>query len=134
MFKGGLLLSRWLLGAFWAWTPHSVSVLTVLVLIYILTWRVAWVTVFPARVPYWETCFGSLAQKEDFASSEVTQGKLGNCWWESGVATLCNCNDLLERVCVTYDQACGVYGFVYYRDGGWIYTIVDDYLYLSAAD
>ncbi|CZR37678.1 uncharacterized protein FPRO_07131 [Fusarium proliferatum ET1] len=37
-------------------------------------------------------------------------------------------------ICVAYDEDCGVYGFVFYRDGGWISTVVDDKLYLTKED
>ena len=32
------------------------------------------------------------------------------------------------------DEKVGVYGFVFHRDGEWIYTIIDDKLYLNVAD
>lgn len=32
------------------------------------------------------------------------------------------------------NEECGVYGFVFHRDGEWISTVVDDYLYLWFAD
>lgn len=40
----------------------------------------------------------------------------------------------MERVCVVRDEECGVYGFVFYRDGEWISAVVDDNLYLKSAD
>jgi hypothetical protein len=40
----------------------------------------------------------------------------------------------MEKVCVARDAECGVYGFVFYRDGEWITTVVDDLLYLSNKD
>ncbi|KAF3043351.1 hypothetical protein E8E11_007806 [Didymella keratinophila] len=42
--------------------------------------------------------------------------------------------DLIQKVCVERDEECGVYGFVFYRDGEWIWTIVDDNLFLSKPD
>jgi hypothetical protein len=41
---------------------------------------------------------------------------------------------LVDRVCVKYDEKCGVYGFVFYRDGEWISTVVDDNLYMEHQD
>jgi hypothetical protein len=41
---------------------------------------------------------------------------------------------LMERVCVARDAECGVYGFVFYRDGEWINTVVDDALYVTNKD
>jgi hypothetical protein len=40
----------------------------------------------------------------------------------------------MEKICVARDEECGVYGFVFYRDGGWISTVVDDNLYLTNED
>ncbi len=42
--------------------------------------------------------------------------------------------DLMEKVCVARDEECGVYGFVFQRDGEWVSTVVDDNLYLEYAD
>lgn len=70
----------------------------------------------------------------DFASSEINQGQLGNCWWIATVGIMSKRNDLLSKICVAWDQDVGVYGFLFYRDGAWTYTVVDDYLYLSAKD
>ena len=60
----------------------------------------------------------------------------GNCWL---LAALCGLGsgenfELIERLCVARDEAIGIYGFVFYRDGQWIYSIVDDKLYLKHAD
>ena len=40
----------------------------------------------------------------------------------------------MDRICVERDEECGVYGFVFYRDGEWIWTVVDDNLYLRYSD
>ena len=40
----------------------------------------------------------------------------------------------MDRICVHRDEKVGVYGFVFHRDGSWIQTIIDDKLYLVAAD
>lgn len=55
----------------------------------------------------------------------------GDCWWLAAVATLCDRPDLMNRVCVAQDIECGVYGFIFYRDGQWISTVIDDNLYLK---
>ena len=70
----------------------------------------------------------------DYTASVVIQGAAGNCWWLSGIASLCSRNDLLRKVCVAWCQSCGVYGFVFHKDGQWVYTIIDDYLYLAEKD
>lgn len=58
----------------------------------------------------------------------------GDCWWLAAVATIAHRKDLMERVCVARDEECGVYGFVFHRDGEWASTVVDDNLYLRASD
>ena len=45
-----------------------------------------------------------------------------------------NKKGLIEKVCVARDEAIGVYGFVFHRDGEWFHTIVDDKLYVVAPD
>jgi hypothetical protein len=40
----------------------------------------------------------------------------------------------MHKVCVHRNEECGVYGFVFYRDGEWIWTVVDDNLYLQHED
>lgn len=40
----------------------------------------------------------------------------------------------MQRVCVVQNEECGVYGFVFHRDGEWISTVVDDNLYLKKWD
>lgn len=72
-----------------------------------------------------------------FSSSDVKQGSNGDCWFIAAVATLCSNPRLMEKVCVAADkrcQECGVYGFVFYRDGEWIWTVVDDNLYVRYQD
>ncbi|CAE6382108.1 unnamed protein product [Rhizoctonia solani] len=48
---------------------------------------------------------------DDASSSDIAQGALVN------------------RICVHKDQEVGVYGFVFYRDSGWIDVVIDDLLY-----
>ncbi|KAL9607557.1 MAG: hypothetical protein Q9167_007539 [Letrouitia subvulpina] len=72
--------------------------------------------------------------KEGVTAGDVRQGFNGDCWFLSALCALCNKKDLVDRVCVARDEKVGVYGFVFHRDGEWIHTIVDDKLYLIAAD
>ncbi|KAH7221777.1 hypothetical protein B0J15DRAFT_599938 [Fusarium solani] len=65
---------------------------------------------------------------------DVQQGNLGNCWLMGVLTALGNAPDELKRICVAYDTEVGIYGFVFYRDGEWIQTIIDDKLYLKSAD
>ncbi|KAK0707169.1 hypothetical protein B0T21DRAFT_416338 [Apiosordaria backusii] len=72
---------------------------------------------------------------DGFSSSDIMQGSNSmDCWWLSAVATICHRRELMDKICVARDEECGVYGFVFYRDGGWVYTVVDDHLFLTNAD
>lgn len=79
---------------------------------------------------------GATFVASQFSSADVIQGNGGNCWWMSGVAAICSEHHvtLLKKLCVARNVDCGVYGFVFYRDGEWIETVVDDNLYVSALD
>ncbi|KAK3372083.1 hypothetical protein B0H63DRAFT_288176 [Podospora didyma] len=67
--------------------------------------------------------------------SDIMQGSNSeDCWWLSAVATICHREDLMDKICVARDEECGVYGFVFYRDGCWVSTIVDDNLLLKNPD
>jgi Calpain family cysteine protease len=68
---------------------------------------------------------------DGFSSTDVQQGGIGDCWWVAAVANVCSLPSLMDRICVARDAECGVYGFVFYRDGEWISTVVDDNLYLE---
>ena len=52
-----------------------------------------------------------------FSSSDIKQGANGDCWWLAAIATIAHRKDLMEKVCVSRDEECGVYGFVFQRDG-----------------
>lgn len=71
---------------------------------------------------------------DGFTSSDVVQGANGDCWFIAAVATICSNPELIEKVCVERNEECGVYGFVFYRDGEWIWTAVDDNLFLTIRD
>jgi hypothetical protein len=63
---------------------------------------------------------------------DILQGSVGDCWFLAAISSL-GCNkDFIDRVCVIQDQAVGVYGFVFHRDGEWHQCIIDDKLYLRA--
>ncbi|KAK4234469.1 calpain-D, partial [Achaetomium macrosporum] len=66
------------------------------------------------------------------SGSDVKQGSLGDCWLMASLSGLANVKDGIQRICVEYDTRIGIYGFVFYRDGEWIYSIVDDKLYLKS--
>ncbi|KAF7559142.1 hypothetical protein G7046_g5015 [Stylonectria norvegica] len=67
----------------------------------------------------------------DINLAEVKQGHLGDCWFMSSLTALTSVKDGIKRMCVAYDTKIGIYGFVFYRDGEWIYSIIDDQLYLK---
>ncbi|PYI28877.1 cysteine proteinase [Aspergillus indologenus CBS 114.80] len=71
---------------------------------------------------------------DGYSNTDIKQGANGDCWWLAAVATICSRQDLMDRICVARDEECGVYGFVFYRDGEWVPTVVDDNLYLSHED
>ncbi|KAF2713281.1 cysteine proteinase [Pleomassaria siparia CBS 279.74] len=71
---------------------------------------------------------------DGYSSSDVQQGQNGDCWFIAAVATICSNPNLMDKICVEKDEECGVYGFVFYRDGEWIWTVVDDNLYLDELD
>jgi hypothetical protein len=66
-----------------------------------------------------------------FSSSDIKQGTIGDCWWLAAVGNIAHRKDLMQKICVARDEECGVYGFVFHRDGEWISTIIDDNLYLK---
>ncbi|KAI9834033.1 MAG: hypothetical protein M1838_005553, partial [Thelocarpon superellum] len=70
------------------------------------------------------------------SADDVKQGRDGDCWFLAALCTLSNMkeSDLISRICVARDEKVGVYGFVFYRDGEWTSTIIDDKLYLLKPD
>jgi hypothetical protein len=71
---------------------------------------------------------------DGYSSTDVQQGANGDCWFIAAVASVCSNPSLMEKICVERDEECGVYGFVFYRDGEWTWTVVDDNLYLNRPD
>ena len=71
---------------------------------------------------------------DGFSSSDIKQGALGDCWWVAAVSNIAHRKDLMEKICVARDEECGIYGFVFHRDGEWISTIIDDNLCLTHED
>lgn len=66
------------------------------------------------------------------SGNDVKQGSLGDCWLMASLSGLANVKDGIQRICVEHDTKIGIYGFVFYRDGEWIYSIVDDKLFLKS--
>ncbi|KAI1467076.1 cysteine proteinase [Daldinia caldariorum] len=69
---------------------------------------------------------------KNISAGDVKQGSLGDCWLIASLSALANVEDGIKRMCVEYDTRIGIYGFVFYRDGEWIYSIIDDKLYLTS--
>ncbi|KAJ1564997.1 hypothetical protein HK405_013431, partial [Cladochytrium tenue] len=65
---------------------------------------------------------------------DIVQGGEGDCWFLAACSALSNIPHLLERVMVARDEHAGVYGFVFFRDGQWVSTVVDDQLYVSSGN
>ncbi|KAG9257198.1 uncharacterized protein F5Z01DRAFT_617296 [Emericellopsis atlantica] len=68
----------------------------------------------------------------EVSAGDVKQGSLGDCWLLASLSALANVEGGIERICVAHDTKIGIYGFVFYRDGEWIYSIIDDKLYLMS--
>ncbi|KAG8945067.1 hypothetical protein FRC04_001228 [Tulasnella sp. 424] len=60
-------------------------------------------------------------------AGDISQGYLGDCWFLSAMAVVASAG-LIEKVCVERDEQVGIYGFIFWRDSGWVDVIIDDYL------
>ncbi|KKA26823.1 hypothetical protein TD95_000780 [Thielaviopsis punctulata] len=69
---------------------------------------------------------------EKVSPDQVKQGAVGNCWAIGSLIGLSSIPEAIKRLCVAYDTRIGIYGFVFYRDGKWIYSIIDDRLFLTS--
>ncbi|KIW90533.1 uncharacterized protein Z519_09180 [Cladophialophora bantiana CBS 173.52] len=67
-------------------------------------------------------------------AGDVRQGRDGDCYLMAALCGLGNMPGLIDKVCVKHDKDVGVYGFVFFRDGEWQHTIIDDKLYTRAPD
>ena len=65
-------------------------------------------------------------------NGDIKQGSIGDCWIMGAMNALANVEDGIQRLCVAHNTKIGIYGFVFYRDGEWIYSIVDDKLFLKS--
>ncbi|KAG0340603.1 hypothetical protein BG000_011645 [Podila horticola] len=59
---------------------------------------------------------------------DIKQGAIGDCWHLASLATLANIPGLIEQLCVKKNEKVGVYGFIFFKDGDWVSTVVDDQL------
>ncbi|KAF9981625.1 hypothetical protein BGZ75_007016 [Mortierella antarctica] len=60
---------------------------------------------------------------------DIKQGSVGDCWFVASLAVLSNIPGLLEQLCVKKNEKVGVYGFIFFKDGDWVSTVVDDQLF-----
>lgn len=54
---------------------------------------------------------------------------MGDCWFVASLAVISNIPGLLEQLCVKKNEEVGVYGFIFFKDGDWVSTVVDDQLF-----
>ncbi|KAG9292488.1 hypothetical protein G9A89_001561 [Geosiphon pyriformis] len=62
---------------------------------------------------------------------EIAAGVLWDIWFVAAVSVCKNIPGLLERICVARDEEVGVYGFIFFKDGEWVSTVVDDKIFVS---
>ncbi|KAG0355190.1 hypothetical protein BC939DRAFT_406140 [Gamsiella multidivaricata] len=60
---------------------------------------------------------------------DIKQGSVGDCWFVASLAVLSNIPGLLQQLCVKKNEQVGVYGFIFFKDGDWVSTVVDDQLF-----
>jgi hypothetical protein len=75
-------------------------------------------------------------------ASDVAQGAIGDCWFVAALSVVATAG-LIEKICVEVcslrypsdahanltlqrDEQVGVYGFIFWRDAGWVDVIVDE--------
>ncbi|GBB88679.1 hypothetical protein RclHR1_15230004 [Rhizophagus clarus] len=66
--------------------------------------------------------------------NDINQGAIGDCWFVAALAVITNIPSLLETLCVARDEEVGVYGFIFFKDGDWVSTVVDDQLFVNGVD
>ncbi|KXN86223.1 Calpain-1 catalytic subunit [Leucoagaricus sp. SymC.cos] len=64
-------------------------------------------------------------------SNDIVQGALGDCWFLSALSTPSASNNLIEKFCVARDEQVGVYGFAFFKNGSWVYVIINDLLFVN---
>ncbi|KAG8958941.1 hypothetical protein FRC03_008689 [Tulasnella sp. 419] len=64
-------------------------------------------------------------------ASDIGQGMAGDCWFLSALAVIATAG-LVEKMCVARDEQVGIYGFIFWRDSGWVDVIIDDLLFTKS--
>lgn len=67
-------------------------------------------------------------------ADDVVQGQLGDCWFLASLMSIAAREGMVSRLCVDRDEAVGVYGFVFFRDGEWYPEVIDDRLFIHVSD
>jgi hypothetical protein len=66
---------------------------------------------------------------EGASASDILQGGVGDCFLIGAIsATAANNRHSIERLFPNHSIEYGVYGVVFYKDGGWEWVIVDDFI------
>lgn len=68
------------------------------------------------------------------SATDVHQGASGDCWFLAALMAVSAKPSLIDRLCIARNEKVGVYGFVFYRDGEWVYEVIDDKLFLRVGD
>lgn len=71
---------------------------------------------------------------EGSCGDDVMQGSLGDCWFIAALSSVSAKPGLLQRLCIARNEAVGVYGFVFFRDGEWVPEVIDDRLFIHVSD
>lgn len=66
--------------------------------------------------------------------NDIKQGGISNCWFVAALAVITNIPSLLKTICVARDEQIGVYGFIFFKNGDWVSTVVDDQLFVNGVD
>ncbi|CAG8549219.1 2641_t:CDS:2 [Acaulospora morrowiae] len=66
--------------------------------------------------------------------NDIKQGSIGDCWFVASLAVITNIPKLIETICVARDEDIGVYGFIFFKDGDWVSTVIDDQLFVNGKD
>ncbi|EMC95792.1 hypothetical protein BAUCODRAFT_70903, partial [Baudoinia panamericana UAMH 10762] len=71
---------------------------------------------------------------DDATPMDVHQGSGGDCWFLAALMAVTAKKELIGTICVDREESMGVYGFVFFRDGEWIYEVIDDKLFMRVGD
>ncbi|KAG8903532.1 hypothetical protein FRB99_003163 [Tulasnella sp. 403] len=58
-------------------------------------------------------------------ANDIAQGEIEDCWFLSAL-TIISTAGLIEQICVARDERVGIYGFIFWRDSGWVDVVIDE--------